>query len=210
MKITFYDKSGKKVKETELSNDVFWATPHVGLMHRLLVLQRANGRYNLAKVLTKWEVSWGWKKPYRQKGTGRARQWSSVNPHYIWWWVAHGPRWNRNFSLSMPKKMRRLALFSYLSHKVASGKVFWLDKYDWEPKTKDFVKMLEVLPSERWVLFVLADKDVNILNASRNVPNVKVLLVNYLNPVDLSTYSNVCFVWEALERLNKVFLSDNE
>lgn len=208
MKITIYNKAWEKKSEANLNKEIFWIEPNEQLMHRLLVLQRANARYNLAKTLTKAEVRWGGRKPYRQKWTGRARQGSITNPHYIWGWVAHASRWNRNFSLQMPKKMRRKALFSYLSIKLKEKAIFWLEEFTWE-KTKDFATLLSKLPVERNVLIAVSDKAsaAALFKAANNLTNVKVVLANYLNPVDLTKYRNLCFLGDSIQTLEKTFLS---
>lgn len=208
MKITVYNQAWEKKWEAALNKEIFWVEPNNDLMHRFLVLQRANWRYNLAKTLTKWEVRWGWKKPYRQKWTWRARQGSTRNPHYIWGWIAHWPRWNRNFSLQMPKKMRRKALFSYLSAMAKDKAIFWLEQFKWE-KTKEFSETIWKLPVKRNVLVAVSDKASasNIFKAANNMENVKVILTSYLNPVDLTKYRNICFVWDSLTTLEKTFLS---
>ncbi|MCK5867119.1 MAG: 50S ribosomal protein L4 [Mycoplasmataceae bacterium] len=207
MKITVYNQAWKENWESSLNKEIFWIEPNNDLMHRLLVLQRANARYNLAKTLTKWWVRWWWRKPYRQKWTWRARQGSTRNPHYIWGWVAHWPTWERNFTLQMPKKMRRKALFSYLSVKTEKKAIFWLEWFKWE-KTKEFADLVSKLPIERNLLVVVSEKASakNIFKVANNIENVKVILASYLNPVDLTKYRNICFVWDALENLEKTFL----
>lgn len=208
MKITVYDNKGQKKSDLALNKEIFWIEPNLELMHRYLVLQRANSRYNLSKTLTKWEVAWWWRKPFRQKWTWRARQWSITNPHYVWWWVSHWPRWNRNFSLMMPRKMRRKALFSYLSKKASDEKIFWLEWFKSE-KTKDLKNLLETIKFDRNLLLVISEKEKNenIIKTANNLENVKVILSNYLNPVDLTKFRNVCFYWDSLDKLNSVFLN---
>lgn len=208
MKIIVYDNKGQKKSDLALNKEIFWIEPNLELMHRYLVLQRANSRYNLANTLTKWEVAWWWRKPFRQKWTWRARQWSITNPHYVWWWVAHWPRWNRNFSLMMPRKMRRKALFSFLSKKASDKKVFWLESFK-STKTKDLKNLLDTVKFDRNLLLVISEKDKNenIIKSANNLENVKVILANYLNPVDLTKYRNICFYWDSLDKLNNVFLS---
>lgn len=207
MKITFYDQSGKKVKDVDLSKDIFSVEPNRDLMHRLLILQRSNARQNAASSMTKWDTRWWWRKPYKQKWTGRARQWSVTNPHYIWWWVSHWPTWIENYIKKMPKKARRLALFWFLVSKMNSKDIFWLDSYEYK-KTKDFVNMLSILPTDgKDVLFVLSEKDNDFILSARNIPWVKVILTQYLNPVDLTSYKKLCFVWSSLETLDKIFLN---
>jgi large subunit ribosomal protein L4 len=207
MKISIYNKAWTKKEDISLEKKIFWLVPNLGLMKRLFILQRANARYNLAKTLTKWEVKWWWRKPYRQKWTWRARQWSITNPHYIWWWVAHWPRWNRNFSKMMPKKMRRNALFSFLSQKVTEKNIIWLENFNWT-KTSELNKLIAKLPVDRNILIAVSSKEEskNISLAASNLKNVKVILVNYLNPIDLMKYKTLCFYWNSVETLKQTFL----
>ena len=207
MKIDVYDKSGNKFKQIELNKNIFNVKINIWLMHKLLLLQRANARVNLAKTLTKWEVRWGWKKPYRQKWTWRARQWSTRNPHYIWWGVAHWPSWDRNFKIQMQKKAKKLALFWYLSDLANKKNIFALESYDWKIKTKNFALLMKKLPVDRSVLFVIWEKNKEIELSSRNIPWVKIILAQYLNPIDLTTYRKLCFVWKALDDVNRIFLN---
>ncbi len=208
MKIDLYDKTGKKSKQITLNAAIFGLEPNVALMHKLLLLQRANARINLAKTLTKWEVRWWWKKPYRQKWTWRARQWSTRNPHYIWWWVAHWPRWVRNFTIQMPKKTRRIALFSYLSALASENNIIWLEWYDWWVKTKNMSDLINNIKLGDNMLIVLWEKNKDMVLSARNLPWVKVILAQYLNPVDLTTYKKICFVWDSLKKLDEIFLSN--
>ena len=207
MKITVYNQAWAKKSDLTLNKEIFGIEPNNGLMHRYLVLQRANARYNLASTLTKWEVRWWGRKPFRQKWTGRARQGSTTNPHQIWGWVAHGPRWVRNFSLMMPRKMRRKALFSFLTKKAEAEWIFWLEWFDWT-KTKEFADLIKKLPVERNLLIAVTDKESAsaIFKAAKNIENVKVILASYLNPVDLTKYRKVCFVWDSLTTLENTFL----
>lgn len=208
MKIDIYDSKGAKSKELVLNSEIFWVEPNIPLMHKLLVLQRANARYVLAKTLNKWDVNWGWKKPYKQKWTWRARQWSIRNPHYIWWGVAHWPEWECNFAIKMPKKARRAALFWYLSDKAKKNNIFGLESYKWDIKTKNFAELLGKLPHDKKLLIVLWEKNSSLTLSARNIPWVKVILVQYLNPVDLTTHKKLCFFWDSLEKLEQTFLNN--
>ena len=111
----------------------------------------------------------------------------------------------------MTKKSRRIALFSYLSSIAKKENIIWLESYNWKPKTKEFFALLKKLPVESSVLFVLWEKNKDIYLSTNNIPWVKVILGQYLNPVDLTTHKKLCFVWDALEKLDTVFLSkENE
>lgn len=207
MNIVLYSQKGEKLKSIKVSDVLFDAEVNEGLMHQALVRQHSNARVNLAHTLTKGETRGGGAKPYRQKGTGRARQGSIRNPHYKGGGVAMGPRNVRNFEKDMPKKQRRKALFSALTLKAKDGNVFALDKYESKGiKTKVFVEMLSVLPEARNVLVVVGAKDEVLQKSANNLPNVKTLLVNYLNIADLLKYEKVLFLEPALKKAEEIFV----
>lgn len=210
MNIDLYSQKGDKLKTISVSDIIFDADINEGLMHQALVRQQSNARVSLAHTLTKGETRGGGAKPFRQKGTGRARQGSVRNPHYKGGGVAMGPRTGRNFEKDMPKKQRRKALFSALSLKAKDGKVSALDKYESkEIKTKDFIQMLTKLPEARRTLIVLDQKNELIEKSAKNIPNVKVLLVNYLNMADLVKYEKVLFLEPALKKAEEIFVKNN-
>jgi len=209
-KITIYNQEGKKLNDYEASAEIFEAAFNRDLVHQALVRQHANARVAaIAHTKTKGEILIGVKKPYRQKGTGNARQGATNNPHQIGGGVAFGPRNNRNYKQMMPKKQRRLALFSALSMKMKEDKILGLDKYDAkEIKTKDFGAMLSKLPLEKDVLFVLPKKNSVIEKSANNLPYVKTILVNYINIADLQKYDKVVFLEESLKKLEEIFLNN--
>jgi len=208
LKVDLYNQKGEKKGEINVSEEIFGRKFNQDLVHQALVRQQANARLGMiAHTKTKGEVSGTGKKPFRQKGTGNARQGSLRNPHQIHGGVALGPRNNRNFSQMMPKKQRRAALFCALSEKMTSGKIIALDKYSADTmKTKSFVEMLHKLPIETDVLVVTPGKDDKIAKSSRNLPFVKMIQVNYLNIVDLQKYDHLLFLEEALNKIEGVFL----
>ncbi len=207
MNIDLYSQKGEKLKTIKVSDAIFKAEINEGLMHQALVRQHSNARVNLAHTLTKGEVRGGGAKPYRQKGTGRARQGSIRNPHYKGGGNAMAPRNNRNFEKDMPKKQRRKALFSALSLKAKDGGIAALDKYDAkEIKTKHVVEMLGKLPKARRTLFVLDKKNEILEKSAKNIPGVKILLVNYLNIADLAKYEKVLFLEPALKKAEEIFV----
>jgi large subunit ribosomal protein L4 len=210
-KITIYNQQGKKTGEYNASPIIFEAE-----FNRDLILQALNRQLNnrrlgmIAHTKTKGEVLIGVKKPYRQKGTGHARQGASNNPHQIGGGVAHGPRNVRNFTEMMPKKQRRLALFSALSQKLREEKVIGLDEYSEKAvKTKKFVEMLKTLPLEKDILVVLPGKDEILAKSCRNLPYVKAINVQYLNIADLQKFDKVVFLEAALKKMEDIFLSKN-
>jgi|WetSurMetagenome_2_1015567.scaffolds.fasta_scaffold22165_7 large subunit ribosomal protein L4 len=212
LKVDLYNQNGEKKGEIEVSEEIFGRAFNQDLVHQALVRQQANARLGMiAHTKTKGEVSGTGKKPFRQKGTGKARQGSTRNPHQVHGGVAFGPRNNRNYSRMMPKKQRRLALFCALSEKLQSGKIIALDEYKAkEIKTRPFVEMLHKLPIETDVLVVIPAKNTQLMKSSRNLPFVKAIQVNYLNIADLQKYDHLLFLEEALKNIEGVFLKKAE
>lgn len=208
-KITIYNQQGTKVKDLEASATIFDADFNRDLIQQALVRQLANRRLGMiAHTKTKGEVVGGKKKPFRQKGTGGARQGATNNPHQKGGGVSFGPRNVKNYKQDMPKKQRRLALFSALSQKLKENKVIGLDSYEAKViKTKDLAATLSKLPAEKDLLLVLAGKNEVLVKSANNLPNVKTILVNYLNIADLQKYDTVVFLEEAIEKMEKIFLS---
>lgn len=207
MKIDLYTQSGEKKGTTDASDAMFKVVVNDELIRLSVIRQLANRRNAQAHVKTRADVRGGGKKPWRQKGTGRARFGSSRNPIWRGGGVAFGPRNVRNFSLDMPKKARRSALFSCLSQKAADSKVFALDVYKADgPKTKDFAAMVAKLPAGRSLLIILDKKDEGLEKSANNLPNVKTILVDYLNPHDLLSYDNVMFLEASIKRAEELFL----
>lgn len=208
MKIPLYSQDGAK-SEIEVSEKIFGRKANKALIHRILLLQLANRRRPVAHALTKGEVSGGGKKPYRQKGTGWARQGSIRNPHFKGGGVAFGPRNVRNFTLKASKKERRGALLGALMEKASEGQISALEGFQAAdasaPKTKTFAVMLRALPFKKDILFVLPQKNPVFERSSRNIPHVKTLLVNYLNIDDLLKYHDVVFLKEALKKAEAIF-----
>jgi large subunit ribosomal protein L4 len=208
-KITIYNQQGEKLRENEVPANIFEVPFNRDLVQQALTRQLANRRLGMiAHAKTKGEVVGGKKKPFRQKGTGNARQGATNNPHQIGGGVSFGPRNVKNYKQDMPKKQRRLALFSALSQKLRQDQIIGLDKYDGdEIKTKKFATALATLPLGKDVLIVLPEKNDTLVKSSRNLPHVKSILVNYLNIADLQKYETVLFLENALEKMENIFLS---
>jgi len=205
--IAIYNQEGQKTSDKQLSAQVFAAPINTGLIHQALVRQMANSRYNLAKAKTRAEVRGGGRKPFRQKGTGRARQGTIRAVQFRGGGAAFGPRGERNFSQRMPRKQRLAALFGALSLKMQKHQIFGLEGYTGEIKTKNFVTLMTKLPIDRNLLLVLPEKNVTLEKSSRNLPNVKTILANYLNIADLTKYRTICLVGEADQKINELFLN---
>lgn len=202
MKIDLYSQDGTKKGQLTVSDEIFGQKVNQTAIHRLLTLQLSNRRSPVAHTLTKGEVRGGGRKPYQQKHTGRARQGSTRNPHFRGGGVVFGPFNNRNFTLKMPRQERRLALRSCLSAKAKDNLIFALESFEpTELKTKLFAQLIKKLPIDRNVLFVLPAKNESIYRVSKNLPNVKTILVNYLNPSDLLKFKNILFLKDAVTKL---------
>jgi large subunit ribosomal protein L4 len=208
-KITIYNQEGEKVREMEVPAAIFEEKFNRDLVHQALVRQLANRRLGMiAHTKTKGEVVGGKRKPFRQKGTGKARQGASNNPHQKGGGVAFGPRNNRNFKQDMPKKQRRLALFSAISQKMRENKIIGWDQYEFpEIKTKTLATALSKMPIEKDVLVVLPAKHEILSKSARNLPKVKTILVNYINIADLQKYETILFLESAIAEMEKIFLS---
>ncbi len=208
MKLDLYTQSGTKKGTTDASDKLFKADVNEELLRLHLNLEMTNARKPIAHVKQRGEVRGGGKKPWRQKGTGRARVGSSRNPVWRGGGIVFGPRNVRTFFKRMNRKSRRAALFSALSQQAAKGSIFALDKYEAkEPKTKDFAAFVAKLPVDRSVLVVLDEKNANLEKSASNLPNVKTVLVNYLSVHDLLKYEKVMFMEPALKKAEELFLS---
>ncbi len=204
--IDIYDKSGKVVSAFALDEAVFAdSLVNKDLIHEYYLLQTANARHNIASVKGRGEVQWSGRKLYKQKGTGGARPWDKNSPVRRWGGVAFGPRGVENYSKSMTKKSRRLALNSIITLKAKANELMGLKDFTLtSPKTKDAQEILKNIGIlDKKVLFVIAEKDENILKSFRNLPKLKYLSVDYLNPADLMSYHTVLFLESALASLNQ-------
>ncbi|MFA6917243.1 MAG: 50S ribosomal protein L4 [Candidatus Gracilibacteria bacterium] len=208
MKIDLYTQKGEKNGTLELPKEIFETPFNMDLVHQALVRQSGNERVNLAHTKVRAEVAGGGKKPYKQKGTGNARQGSTRSAQWKGGAIIFGPRNNRNFSRMMPKKQRRAALFSALSEKARNNEIIGLEGYTAEkPKAKDFAALIKKLPIKRNVLIVLPGKDQLIEKSAGNLSNVKTILAGYLNIRDLQSYKNVLILKDAVAKLKETFLT---
>ena len=206
MQATLYNQQGEKKGEVTLNDSMFGVKINRALMHQAVLFQMANSRKPIAHTKVQSDVRGGGRKPYRQKGTGNARQGSIRAPHYKGGGVVFGPRSNRNFTIKMPVGERRCALFSALSSKAKGADVLVLDQYKGEMKTKPFASMLKALPLPRSVLIVIAAKNESLEKPARNLPHVKTILASYLNVKDILQYRSILFLEEALPVIEKTFL----
>jgi large subunit ribosomal protein L4 len=203
MQATLYNQAGAEVGTVELDEYIFGIKPNVPVMHQMMVLQRANARQGTAATRGRGEVRGSTRKLYRQKGTGRARQGSIRAPHHSGGGVAHGPH-PRKYTQSMPKKMRRLAVRSALSAKLADGSIKFVDAIAMDvPRTKAMIEVLRNLEiNEAKALIVLDAKNDAITRSANNLPQVKTLLANYLNVIDLLKHDVIVLPQAALTTIN--------
>lgn len=196
------DMNGKQVGQVELSDAVFAAPINTAVMHQALVRQLANARLGTHDTKGRSEVSGGGRKPWRQKGTGRARQGSTRAPNWVGGGTVFGPT-PRKYTKAMPKKMQRFALRSALSAKAANDQIVIVDQVAMDaPKTKAMVNMLAALGIDgQSVLMVLAEKSMPVWKSANNLPQVKSLLSSYVNVRDLLGYDVLLLTQDALESI---------
>ena len=203
--IKVVDMSGKEVSTLTLSDKVFGAEVNGAVLHTAVKAYLANQRQGTQSTLTRTEVSGGGKKPWKQKGTGRARQGSTRSPQWTHGGVALGPK-PRSYRFVLNKKVRRLAIKSAFSSKVASGDMLVLDSLSMEEiKTKTVATLLKALEADRKVLLVLPEKDETVIKSARNIPGVKTALVNTLNAYDILNADKFIVVKDAVAKLEEVY-----
>lgn len=202
MKVDVVNIEGEKIKSVELPAKIFEAPVDVNLMHQAYVRQIANARLGTHKTKTRSEVSGGGRKPWRQKGTGRARQGSIRAPQWVGGGRVHTPR-PRDYSQKMPRKMRRAALRSALSVKASDEAILVLDNISLpEPKTRLMAQIKDKLAGEASVLLIIPENNENydmIHKAANNLPDLKLLMANYMNIRDLLSFDKVIIPLAALE-----------
>lgn len=207
MKIDVYTSTGTKKGTLDLPEAIFGARINKGLIHLALVRQQGNRRLAVAHAKSRGEVVGSTKKLYQQKGTGNARRGPIRSPLMRGGGKAFGPKKSANFTRSMPKKMRRAALFSSLSMQAKNGKILGLENYPAETKTKTFVTLLKKLPVPfgRAIVVVTAGKHESLERSARNVPNVKTLPAGYLNPEDVLRAHSIIFLTDAVKVAQETF-----
>ena len=204
-KVTVFDMAGKNVGEIELSDAIFGITPNTSVMHDAVVNYLANQRQGTQSTKTRTEVAGGGRKPWRQKGTGHARQGSIRAPQWRHGGIALGPK-PRDYSYSLNKKVKRLAMKSAFSSKAQAGEIVVLDalKLD-QIKTKSIVEMLKALGADRKALIVMPEVDNTVVMSARNIPGVKTALVNTLNAYDILNYDKFIVVKDAVAKIEEVY-----
>ena len=204
-KVDVYDIAGKKVDTVELKDEIFGIEPNEAVVHSVLVNYLANQRQGTQSTKTRAEVSGGGRKPWRQKGTGRARQGSIRAPQWIKGGIALGPK-PRSYKYTVNKKERRLAIKSLLSSKVLEKELTVVDKLELaEIKTKTMVKALADLKVEGKTLIVLPENNKNVLMSARNIEGVKTITLNNINVFDLLKYNNLVLPLETVKKIEEVY-----
>ena len=204
-KFRVYNLSGEGVEEIELNEKVFGIEPNIPVMHEVVRNYLANNRQGTQSAKTRAQVRGGGKKPFRQKGTGRARQGTTRAPHFVGGGVAFAPK-PRSYSYSIPKKVRRLAMRSALSSKVVDAEMKIVNEFKLdEIKTKNVVSILKSIDAQGKTLIVTSDKNDMVLKSARNIEGVSVTFVDVLNVYDVLNHANVILTLDAVKKIEEVY-----
>ena len=204
-KLAVLDKAGKKVSDIELNDGIFAIEPNMSAMHLMVVSYLAAQRQGTQSTLTRSEVSGGGKKPWRQKGTGRARQGSTRSPQWTHGGIALGPK-PREYGIDVNKKVKRLAMKSALSSKVAENEMIVVDSLAMGAiKTKEMAGVLSAINAGKNTLNVLPEKDDVVYRSARNIAGAKVSLVNTLNVYDILNCNTIVVVKDAVSKIEEVY-----
>ena len=205
-KIDILNLSGAVVGSMDLSDDIFGIEPNAAAMRTVVLNILANRRQGTHSTKTRSEVRGGGKRPYRQKGTGRARHGSTRSAQYVGGGIIFGPK-PRSYSYTVPKKIRRLAMKSAFSSKLADSKIVVVDALDFDTmKTKNMVDFMKAIKVSDSALVVLGGKNENVEKASRNLPTVKTAFVNTINVFDILKYDSFIMTKEAAEKIMEVYV----
>ena len=205
-KVDVYNLDGAVTGQIELSDDIFGIEPNAHAIQAVVRNQLANRRQGTQSTKTRSEVRGGGKRPWRQKGTGRARHGSTRSAQYVGGGIIFGPK-PRDYSYTVPKKVRRLAMKSVLSAKVNDSQIIVLESLDFsEIKTKQMIKALSALKVDSSALVVLANPNKNVERSTRNIPLVKTAKVNTINVYDLLKYDRLVITKEAVEKVQEVYV----
>lgn len=204
-KVALYNVSGQQIGDIELNDAVFGVEVNQHVLYEAVKNQLANKRQGTQSTKTRAEVRGGGKKPWRQKGTGRARQGSIRAPQWIGGGVVFAPK-PRDYSYAIPKKVKRLAMKSALSSKVESKEIIVLDELNLtQPKTKDMVTILKNINSNKKALIVMAEKNENVIKSANNIPGVQTTLTNTLNVYDILKYDSFIITKDAVKKVEEVY-----
>jgi len=204
-KVALYNVSGQQIGDIELDENIFGVEVNQHVLYEVIKNQLANKRQGTQSAKTRAEVRGGGRKPWRQKGTGRARQGSTRSPQWTGGGVVFAPK-PRDYSYSVPKKVKRLALKSALSSKVLSNEIIVLDelKLD-QPKTKDMISILKNINSGKKALIVMDEKNENVVKSANNIQGVETTLVNTLNVYDILKNTSLIITKDAVKKVQEVY-----
>lgn len=203
-KVALYNQAGSKVGDIDLNESVFGIEPNNAVLFEAIVMQRASLRQGTSKVKTRAEVSGGGRKPWRQKGTGRARQGSIRSPQWRGGGTVFGPV-PRSYSYKLPKKVRRLAIKSALSTKIAEESLLVLEALSFDaPKTKEFANVLANLPVGKKALIITDTLDENVALSARNIPGVTVVDASNVSVLDVVGHNTLIMTKAAVEKVEEV------
>jgi len=204
-KVDVLNINGQKVDEIELSESIFGIEVSESAVYEVIKNHLANKRQGTQSAKTRAEVRGGGRKPWRQKGTGRARHGSIRSPQWIGGGVVFAPK-PRDYSYSIPKKVKRLAMKSVLTSKVNEGKIIVVDAIEMEtPKTKDFIKMLSAVNAGKKSLVVTAENSPVVVKSGRNIPGVKVAFANVINVYDIMNHESFIITKDAVKKVEEVY-----
>lgn len=205
--ISLYNQDGKVVGDLSVNDSIFGVKPNKALVHEAVIAQQANARRTISNTKNRGEVSGGGKKPWKQKGTGRARQGSIRSPQWVGGGIVFGPRAERNFALKINRKAKQKALFMALSDKLAHKNVIAIESIKTEPvKTKVLADMIKKLPVGRKTLLVAPATDASLMRMVRNLPHVTLVSSNSVNLVDVLGHSTIAFIKDAVVSFEKLYV----
>ena len=205
-KVTMLNMAGAEAGQIELADEIFAITPNENAVHAVVKNYLANQRQGTQSAKTRSEVKGGGKKPYRQKGTGRARQGSRRAPNHVGGGVVFAPK-PRDYRYTINKKVKRLAMKSALSSKVAENEIIVLDALSMnEPKTKEMIKVLANVKAGKKALIVMAEKDENVVKSAANIPGVRTALVGTMNVYEIVNHDSFIVTQEAVKKIEEVYI----
>ena len=204
-KVTMLNMQGANAGTIELNDEIFAITPNEFAVHAVVKNFLANQRQGTQSAKTRGEVRGGGKKPFRQKGTGRHRQGHSTDPSQIGGGIVFAPK-PRDYRYTLPKKLRRLAMKSALSSKVAENQIVVVDELKFEePKTKEMLKFLQAVNADKKALIITAEKDENVVKSAANIPGVRTALATTMNVYEIVNYTSFIVTKEAVELIEEVY-----
>ena len=204
-KTNVFDMTGKQVGEIELSEAVFGIEPNEYAVHEVVKNILANRRQGTQSAKTRGEVRGGGRKPFRQKGTGNHRQGSSTDPTQVGGGVVFAPK-PRSYRYTLPKKLRRLAMFSVLSSKFAEKELIVVDSISFEaPKTKEMIKVLANVKAEKKALVITAEKNDNLIKSAANIPGVETSMVGQMNVYEILNHTSLILTKDAVAKIEEVY-----